>query len=461
MNRLIYMLLAASLCNPSLCNTSLGQQWPPPLDDAVGGVVNIKTKDFLVAPALTEPDSPKTEASYLVAKEPPAVDLAFHAQLGPDAIGRRLWSSWGDICVADDGTVYCGIGDHGNAVGGDARCFLHHWDPRKKTLNQVVDMNQVVPPRDGQPAWSKIHARIDQGPDGKIYFSATLNDGNRAKQPEYRWNSQLPGGQLYQFDPATGKTTVFANLPPRRCTATSILDRQRSIWWCNLESGEGDALWGLDMKTGKPIARTADGSVGFNRNFALTKNGEIIFNGDDGAVRRYDPSTKSIATTKSKFPDSPGMRCSTRQSSDGYIYGITHKTSQLFRYDVAHDDLRMLGPNWRNGSYTTVCMLSPDERYLYYLPGSHGKAYLDGTPVVQYEIDSGKRKVIAFLVKPIEDAFGYVPAGTYGAKLNADGSTIFVNFNGHATDRKRPNNMRANGFGLCAFAAIHIPPSER
>jgi len=55
----------------------------------------------------------------------------------------------------------------------------------------------------------------------------------------------------------------------------------------------------------------------------------------------------------------------------------------------------------------------------------------------------------------------YVPGGTYGMKLSADGSTIYVNFNGHPADLIRPANMKPIGFGLTAFAAIHIPASER
>jgi hypothetical protein len=321
-------------------------------------------------------------------------------------------------------------------------------------------MNQIVPPRDGQPAWSKVHAKIDEGADGKIYFSCTLNDGNRAKLPAYKWNKRLPGGQLYQYDPRTRKTTVFANLPRRRCTATSLLDRERNIWWCNLEAGDGNALWGLDLKTRKPIFQAKDGSVAFNRNFALARNGSIYFNGEN-AIWRYDAKSRGIAKTKSSFGVSPGMRCSTRESKDGFIYGITHKTNQLFRYNAGRDELKLLGINWLTGSYTTVCVLSPDERFLYYLPGSHGGAFRDGTPVVQYEIATGRQKVLAFLAPAIEKQVAYVPAGSYGVKMDAAGGTLYVNFNGHAADGVRPAHMRPNGFGLCAFAAIHIPPSER
>jgi hypothetical protein len=55
----------------------------------------------------------------------------------------------------------------------------------------------------------------------------------------------------------------------------------------------------------------------------------------------------------------------------------------------------------------------------------------------------------------------YVPGGTYGIQLSDDGSTLYANLNGHASDRTRPATMKTKGFGLCAFAAIHIPESER
>src|SRR5262249_20274119 len=148
-------------------------------------------------------------------------------------------------------------------------------------LEQIVDMNQVIPPRKGQPAWSKVHAKIDEGADGKIYFCCTLNDGNRASQPAYGWNDDLPGGQLYQYDPKTKKTIGFANLPPQRCTATSLLDRERKIWWCNLEAGP-NALWGIDLQTKKVVFQAPEGSMQFNRNFALARDGSIYFNGEGG-----------------------------------------------------------------------------------------------------------------------------------------------------------------------------------
>ena len=435
--------------------------WPPPLREARNGTVTLQEQSFLEVPESVQKASRMEGAvAFTVATTPPTVDLAYHRDLGPDAATRRLWSSWGDIALASDGRVYCGIGDHGNDVGGDARCFLYRWDPRRKVLEQIVDMNRVIPPQQGQPAWSKVHARIDEGPDNKIYFSCTLNDGNRAVTPQYRWTERLPGGQIYRYDPQTNQTAVFADLPRPRCTATSIIDRQRNIWWCVLEGGP-NALWGLNLETRRPVFQSADGAIAFNRNFALARDGAVYFNGEGSRIWKYDPATNQVAQTRSAFEGSPGMRSSTRQARDGAIYGTTHQSGQLFRYQPARDELRLLGPAWLGREYITVCELSPDERFVYYLPGAHGGAFRQGTPVVQYEIATGRRKVLAFLAKTFEQAHEYVPAGTYGMKISADGATLYVNFNGHPTDRLRPRHLRPNGFGLCSFVALHIPRSER
>jgi len=431
--------------------------WPPTLRGAVNGTVVFSSPALLEVPAAVKEQAKQPGAApFDVAKKPPTVELAFHRDLGDAAATRRLWSSWGDIGVADDGRVYCGIGDHGDDKGGDARCFIYCWDPNKKELTQVADMNKVVPPKAGRPSWSKVHAKVDPAKDGKVYFSCTLNDGNRAGRPDHVWDKDLPGGQIYQYDPATGKTTFYANLPAKRCTATSLLDRERNIWWCNLEAGEGNALWGFDLTNRKEVFKAPDGSMGFNRAFALGRDGSIYFNGVDRFMK-YNEGSHDIEPTRTSLGDSPGMRCATSETSDGYIYGVTQKTTQVFRYSTKRDQLELLGPVWLTGSYTTVMALSPDEKYLYYLPGAHGKAYESATPIVRFDRATNKQTVVAFLAPYCEKEFGYTPSGTYGMKLSADGRTIYVNFNGHANEKQRPKHLKPIGFGLTSFAAIHLP----
>jgi hypothetical protein len=214
------------------------------------------------------------------------------------------------------------------------------------------------------------------------------------------------------------------------------------------------------MKTKKQVFKAPEGSMVFNRAFALTRDGSIYFNGE-GGIWKYNAKSGKLASTGASLPESQGMRSASAESSKGVIYGSTHGTNQLFSYDTKANKTKLLGPTFLTGQYTTVMTLSPDEKHLYYLPGSHGKAWTYGTPVVQYEIATGRRKVLAFLAETMDKKYGYVPGGTYGVNLSADGSTLYVNFNGHAADRQRPEKMRPIGFGLCGFASIHSPESER
>src|SRR5687767_845900 len=98
------------------------QPWPPPLEGAKNGTVTLRTDRFLQTPeAVAKAVKEEGAAPFSVAKAAPTVELAYHTNLGSNAISRRLWSSWGDIGLASDGRVYCGIGDHGDDAGGDSR----------------------------------------------------------------------------------------------------------------------------------------------------------------------------------------------------------------------------------------------------------------------------------------------------------------------------------------------------
>src|SRR5690606_11557810 len=138
----------------------------------------------------------------------PVVDLAYLGDLPNKALNGTGWSAWGDIEVASDGKVYVGSGNHGRNnqlpqnEGGYA--FIYCWDPATRVLRQVVDVNKLLGVQEGDPTWSKVHAGIHEGKDGRIYFSCTLNAGGRSFQT--KWTERVPGGQLFAYDPRTGQT---------------------------------------------------------------------------------------------------------------------------------------------------------------------------------------------------------------------------------------------------------------
>lgn len=440
-----------------------GEVWPA-LPAARGGTVTVTTPDFLKIPEAVEAVRNESgAAAFTVAQTAPVVDIAWHSGL-PDAANNGTgWTSWGDIAVASDGRVYCGIGNHGRndklPEEGGGYAFVYRFDPATKKLEKVVDVNAVVGVRAGDPTWTKIHAGILEAGDGQIYFTCTLNDGGRSFKTV--WSPHVPGGQLFRYDPQSGKTSIVGTFPGE-VTPTTRLDKERGLWFANMEgktAATDVALTVFDLRKNEIVYRSENTLVKASRNLALARDGSVFFNGD-GGLWKWDVATKTAKTTASCFPEKLTMRSSTPQTKDGFIYGTTSAPGLLFRYDSAADKLEMLGPDFLKGDYTTVTVLSPDEKFLYYLPGAHGGAMKIGTPVVQYNIATGERKVLAFLREGIEKATGYTPAGTYGVKMSSDGATLYVNFNGSPVEAD-PAIRHAKGFGLTAFAAIHIPPSER
>src|SRR5436190_198757 len=89
----VFLLVASALPSQE------SPPWPPALPGAKGGTVTLRSELFLEVPAgVQTARKDAAAAEFVVAAKPPTVALAYHRDLGPDAVNRRLWSSWGDIC---------------------------------------------------------------------------------------------------------------------------------------------------------------------------------------------------------------------------------------------------------------------------------------------------------------------------------------------------------------------------
>jgi hypothetical protein len=460
--------------------------WPPVIPHAdANGVITLSDPAMLEIPDQVAAAAKETGFKFIVAKTPPVVDLVYHNHLPDQGVGLDNgtgWTAWGDICVASDGSVYVGIGDHGRdgtrlkpGQKSDANAFIYRWFPAQKKLVQIININALVHAGPDDPNWSKVHSGILQGAKGNIYITPTFNDGQRSK--DVHWTQNVPCDQIIQYNPKTNQATIIGQLPANSATATSELDPKRNILYYNLEGIHKNALFAFDLNTMKPVYQGPDGMIGQNRNIAQASDGSLYFNAPDLSLHKYDPDTHELSYTGITFPDGSSMRSSTRQASDGWIYATTYgghakAGGHLVRFNPDTQKIEDFGPEFPDvhsgskgkvtpGNYTAVTVLSPDEKFVYYLPGSHGGAVRIGCPVVQYNIATGQRKVLAFLQPVVQAKAEYVPGGTYGVKISEDGSTLYVNFNGHAVEKNRLPRMKPNGFGLTAFAAIHIPESER
>ena len=107
------------------------------------------------------------------------------------------------------------------------------------------------------------------------------------------------------------------------------------------------------------------------------------------------------------------------------------------------------------GEITELCKIALPN---YGIITNIGKAHLEGTPIVQYNTQTGKRKVIAFLFPYFYDKYGYIPGGTFSIKLDDKGEQLFILFNGAFTEFDPEGG---DMFGDPSVMLVHIPESER
>jgi hypothetical protein len=112
-------------------------------------------------------------------------------------------------------------------------------------------------------------------------------------------------------------------------------------------------------------------------------------------------------------------------------------------------EIESLGTTWDKGRDTLQLALSPEGRYVYYQP----KGY--PSPLVQYDVKTGRKKAIGFLQDYYFDKYGYwLGSEVYGMEISRDGSFVVIVENGTFAGRGR-------SFGHPAITVVSIPESER
>ena len=151
------------------------------------------------------------------------------------------------------------------------------------------------------------------------------------------------------------------------------------------------------------------------------------------------------------------MRAVSEETPQGLIYTISGNSPTepptFFSLNAKTEKIEKYGPAAvGKNKYITSLDADATGRYLYYIPGAHGGAELDGSPVVQYDTKLQKRKIIAFLDPFYTEKYGCTLRGTYSVALSTAGDKLFVNWNAKRV---------AHPWDSVALTVIHIPLSER
>ncbi len=414
--------------------------YPPALPGGKS-FVSDKTKEFLTAP-----DS--LQKGVAIAKTPPTVDLLYYP--GQTYAGKP-WSVWGDS-LAVNGRCYSAIGDH---LAPQGNAFVFEYDPTTRKFRQLTDVKKLLGLPAGHYMPGKIHSRIDLGSDGWLYFS-THRGSTKVTTDEFHYT----GDWILRAHPASGKSEIVARgAVPKHCLPASVMDPKRMIFYAGSAPGSKDDPLGIqflayDVRKRKVLYSGPDGPA--RALMFSPSTGRIYFNPekDDSALMRFDPDKGGPPVRLEK---NIGVRAASAETPQGIIYTVSQgqggSESTLFAFNPKTESVEELAAvAVGTQQYVTSLDADPTGRFLYYVPGAHGGAEKDGTPIVQFDIRTKTRKVLAFLEPFYTKNYGVTLRGTYGLAVDPAGDKLYITWNA---------NRGSRAWDTCALTVIHIPKSER
>jgi len=408
--------------------------YPPKLADDKTYVTE-STPDFLKP-------GPNLKEGVLIAEKAPTVDFAFYPEQNYPG---NPWSHRSDGFVKGD-KYYSSSNDH---LAPKGTAHLWEYDDATKKFRHLCDTTKFLEsvkafPADMNYRPGEMQSRIDMGSDGYLYYATdrgsptVTNDAHGYK-----------GEWVLKTHPQTLDTQIVYTHPIEKHTIpASVLDPKRMIMYCGSAVGK-DApnqkiqFFAIDVKN-KKILKVADD--GPTRTLIFSPStGRVFWEG-----KMYDPATNEI--TPSKVPH---VRSCSQETHQGIVYGTSGTKAELWAFDVKTGEVKTLGTAAvAKQEYIASIEADPTGRYLYYVPGAHGGAVGDGTPIVQYDLKNDKRKVLAFLHATFWEKHGYALDGSFGNALDETGERFFISWDGWRKGHPR-------GWETAAITVVHIPESER
>ena len=420
--------------------------WPPSLPD--NSTIHTGSSDLLLQPTET------LKEGVEIAKAAPKVEFLYYGCQAYDPEGG-LWSSWGDGLVVGD-TYYSSIGDHCKVEG---NAFLYAYNSKTKGLKESMDLKSVLKQPPGQYVPGKIHSRIDMGKDGWLYYSTHRGSTRIAFMPE----ANFKGDWILRHHPGSGRTEVVAHAPLElQSLPCGQLDPDRLIFYAGTADGlkkKDPQFLAYDIQGRKVLFSSDQGPA---RSMVLARStGKLYFHtSNSGAAQllRFDPGNPGLTPINATV----GLRAASEETRKGIVYTVDR--DQLWAFDSKTETAKELGKTAvGTNDYITSLDLDPKtQRYLYYIPGAHGGAHRDGSPLVQYDLKTNTRKVICFLHPYLHKATGYIPMGAYMSAVSADGDKVYITWNGNRGVTQEDLDAGKNfKFNTCALTVIHIPEPER
>ncbi|GIW91487.1 MAG: hypothetical protein KatS3mg109_1919 [Pirellulaceae bacterium] len=305
---------------------------------------------------------------------------------------------------------------------------------------------------EGHYSPGKIHSRLDFGSDGWLYC-ATHRGSPRYTTAQYHYQ----GDWIVRCDPETGRAEVVVHAPVgKHCIPCSVLDPERMIFYGGTAAGEGSEVrfFAYDIPGRRLLCDFPDGPARYMILAASTGRVYFTSKNTETPLLRFDPRNPAALES---LPVTIGIRAATRETPQGIVYTVSQgqagSESRLYAFDVRNESVRELGTAAvGRQQYIASLDADPSGRYLYYIPGAHGGSTTDGSPVVQYDTRTGRKKVLAFLHPYFQQKYGISLVGTYSTAVDEEGKRLFITWNVSRGSR---------AWDCCGVMVVEIPESER
>jgi len=372
---------------------------------------------------------------------------------------------WSAVTAAKDGRIYIGLCKHGGAG------HLVQYHPATREMRVLGNMTEVTREQAlGRQPQSKIHTKLWEGSDGRIYFATHLgNWWYHARESEA---GSYPGGHWLAYDPQRDIIEDFGiAFPQLGGIITLAMDSKR------------DLLYGMTFPHGHFVKfdpRTLEGKrLGRMNNWhavvrtlVVDGNGRVYGSAEPNLIFRYDPDAGHVEFLPVEIPHREGLEPSPVTSTttkrvwrtailsrDGTrIYGVQAGSVDLFELELESMKIRSLAQlapddflDSARVPYASLSLTEGRDGVLYYAAqgGARRFDYYDtegassGGPrvhLISYDPRTGRRTDHGQLRGPRGEAV----LGTEGATTSPDGTIYFV---GLVADENR-----ATGIHLIAYS---------
>ncbi|MCL4216646.1 MAG: hypothetical protein KJ052_06535 [Candidatus Hydrogenedentes bacterium] len=446
--------------------------------------------------AMLEPPEVVADAAgkeYTMAAEPPTIEFTV-LPVEPLFLGESPaksksslsnepapWANWGQSAYdAHTGKFYSSVGDDGKY---DAHLYIIEYDPAIKAIKTFPEVNKVLGRDRTMFGEGKIHGWLDWYQAGYLDKPHLWFCTYWVKYPEpdeEDFATGYNGGHIMSLDVATGDMVDYGVPVKRSSWPYHRVDTKRGIMYAVGMFGEFLA-WDINEQRTLWAGYLPEGMGWWERCLMIDEETGMVYtsNRDDEAdpelhMLKYDLAKNRFFKLDCHMPASTGstrkggdagtvspLRAQTPDRGPDDLFWCVTSGGQLFTFDPETEEIVDKGPNWAGiERYTCSMQRSPGGRYIYYCPGAHGHGYSDGSPIVQYDTQTGGKKVLAFLFPYYYEKYGYTPGGTFSIKLDDKGERLFILWNGAFIEHEG-DVAGGDTFGQCSLMLVHIPASER